>query len=268
MVKMDPSGNFSDRRFISIKLSNFQHARSLEKPYFDDTILVGKTNFPKFPSVEHWNYGSVFLKAPEVNLLNLMDFVSSTFDWKAADIWAVGIVLANLIRGGESLFSSNSYKLQYKKDNILNDEELRFKVTNNLLDNFSDHMNQIFSITECIPSQEFITENNLNENYPIKFHKPTETIKLKNKLMSKPMLVSKKQGVLEIVGDNNYGVDDFISKMLNFNPKQRLTSIQLLKHDFFNNFKLHGPIEWNPTQQYPFSDYSLLQFVSDCGGPL
>jgi len=246
---MSDEPELSRREIISIKLSNFQNAHSLIEPFLDAVPINSQSNgllqhITKFPKT----MSPIFSMAPEVSLVDYFDYFVQNFDWKAADIWALGNALATLIRGGKPYFCNSE--------------------SNNIENLISDHIEKNIAIRECRPEREILNQM-LGVGFPVQKKWSSELISISKDVLKKgPELPGKKKVVLTLVPDS-MGLEELIAQMLHFNPQSRRTCTALLQNRFFSTYKpknhSDSSQEW-VSKSYPFSDKSLYHFAEKCGG--
>jgi len=249
LLKMSDEPELSRREIISIKLSNFQHAHSLIEPFLDGVPLNYNSNgllqnSKKFPKT----MSPIFSMAPEVSLVDYFDYFVQHFDWKAADIWALGNALVTLIRGGKPYFCKSE--------------------SNNVENLISDHIEKNILIKECRPERELLNQM-LGAEFPVQKKWSSESISISKDVLRKgPELPGKKKLLLTLVQDS-LGLEDLIAQMIHFNPQARRSCSALLQNRFFSGYKpknfSESSQEW-VSKSYPFSDKSLYNFAEKCGG--
>jgi serine/threonine protein kinase len=248
LLKMSDEPELNRRDIISIKLSNFQNAHSLIEPYLDAVPLNSNSNglqvHKKFPPT----LSPVFTMAPEVSLVEHFDYFIQNFDWKAADIWALGNALVTLVRGGKPYFCQSE--------------------SNNIENLVSNHIEKNILIKECRPEREILNQM-LGAGFPVQKKWSNELISISKDVLKKgPELPGKKKLLLNVAPDS-FGLEDLIAQMIHFNPQARRTCSFLLQNRFFSGYKpknhSESSQEW-VSKIYPFSDKSLYNFAEKCGG--
>uniref|UniRef100_A0A6B2L6D0 Protein kinase domain-containing protein n=1 Tax=Arcella intermedia TaxID=1963864 RepID=A0A6B2L6D0_9EUKA len=228
-----------------------QSLGSLDQPEFD------KLGDP-FNNMCYW--------APELSVLQETGYACSSFDWKKCDIWSLGCLLAEMLRGGEPLFTAKKASAQ---------------------------LEQVLKIKECRPHE---TLSYLDEvRFPIKANwsdKPTTSLlEQVNYLPVNATSSKKKPSLLNIttpppnpintnptnttssssMSNMSLNCLDLLSSLLTFEPHLRPNSAELLKHPFFGDIERKSSVEIqhvNHQLNETACDINLVQFVlKNCGGP-
>jgi serine/threonine protein kinase len=180
--------------------------------------------------------------APELAILQEKGYTVKNFDWKKCDIWSLGCVLAELLRGGEPLFTSN---------------------------NSLELISEILRIRECYPHR--------NDEYLIEpcfslINLSQSQCQLKNLVEYVPqnqLSISKNQkAVLKntTTPDLSERCLTLLSKMLAFKPDDRPSCEELLKDEFFQGVSVSS-VETICLTGDSFTDINLVEFViSKCRG--
>jgi len=186
-------------------------------------------------------------------LLEEFDFAfHGNFDWKAVDIWSIGMILSTIIRGSKPLFPA-----------VFSD---------NIESAITEHILQNLHIQECRPDRETLSKM-LSPQFPIqkKWSSQDGFVSISTLLRTQPSLPGKKRDIILNANVESNGLEDLVANMLHFNPTSRKSCQQLLKHRFFSNYKplagqfIESSQEWI-AKVYPFSDKSLFEYVNKCGG--
>jgi len=182
--------------------------------------------------------------APELAILQEKGYTVKNFDWKKCDIWSLGCVLAELLRGGEPLFIAN---------------------------NSLELISEILRIRECYPHR--------NDEYLIEpcfslINLSQSQCQLKNLVDYVPqnqLSISKNQkAVLKNTTTPDSDLSErclsLLSKMLAFNPDDRPSCVELLKDEFFQGVSVSS-VETACLTGDSFTDINLVEFViSKCRG--
>jgi len=276
-------GENSSKKILNAVLSSLGQARSLSPPYgliIEESITVNNTNSkPTGTGLGLWGLGfnptlspiandiplrppthigtkqqSTFDKllrpkynliywAPELAILQERGFTVKNFDWKKCDIWSLGCVLAEILRGGEPLFTSRTSKNLIGE--ILRIKELHPKNTEYL---HSDCLSAFSSTEDPIYSLKEMT----------KYVPPT---KLSSSLNQKPILNITQHPEL------SEKCIDLLIQMLSFDPEERPSCEDLLQHEFFQGITKYSPSENVCTFGDSLTDINLVEFViSKCRG--
>eukprot|EP01125_Pyxidicula_operculata_P002913 TRINITY_DN1284_c1_g2_i2.p1 TRINITY_DN1284_c1_g2~~TRINITY_DN1284_c1_g2_i2.p1 ORF type:complete len:784 (-),score=226.12 TRINITY_DN1284_c1_g2_i2:89-2440(-) len=176
--------------------------------------------------------------SPELAIREDTGYTTYTFDWKKCDVWSLGCILAEMLRGGEPLFT-------------------KIKPKNHLL--------EILRIRECRPTD--INNCYLNSNaFPYKtiWDSPSP-ISLKDCIEYIPPHYGNKVPSLKNTSTPKLEDHclDLLTKLLTFESEKRPSLDVIMNHPFFAGENMLKP----EIPQYEFTDDQLVDFVKqNCGG--
>jgi len=205
--------------------------------------LLGSLNQPEFDRLPDPKYNMCYW-APELGILEEINHPCKSFDWKKCDIWSIGCVLADMLRGGEPLFTAKTAR---------------------------NHISEILRIKECRPKQGLAYLH--DPDFPLIVRWPDKgTTSLKDLVNYIPPSIAATKKKPSLYNTQSTTLPekciDFLSKLLAFNPEDRPSCDELLQHEFFNEMERKSSVETQCTFGDQLTDNNLLEFVfSKCGGP-
>jgi len=210
--------------------------------------LIGTKQQPVFDKIYRSKYNIIYM-APELALLQEKGYTVKNFDWKKCDIWSLGCVITEILRGGEPLFQAKNSKNLITE--ILNLKECYPKDTNYLIE-------------DCLTS--FTIED------------PTISIKDLIKYVPPTKLSTSRKQIAVLFNTQNLELSekcmDLVIQILAFNPDERPSCEELLQHEFFKGVSkasMEGVSKASMEGECSFgdsvTDINLVEFViSKCRG--
>eukprot|EP01126_Amoeba_proteus_P058115 TRINITY_DN7462_c0_g1_i2.p1 TRINITY_DN7462_c0_g1~~TRINITY_DN7462_c0_g1_i2.p1 ORF type:complete len:376 (+),score=62.68 TRINITY_DN7462_c0_g1_i2:87-1214(+) len=264
----------SHRRIEEVKLVSFANARLITTEGCTNITATTPTLFGvggkfvnKFgqpeldklpnPAQNMWQW------APELGLWEEYNYLlSEDFDWRKCDVWALGCVLATVLRCGEPLFAAR--KASNHLSEILLVHELRPKDTSFL-------QKEVFPIKSRWPNGQkslkelLISVPNLPQrNCPPIFN--TEAYRQQQYLQTHSKYIPGHAKPQQLCSLGTRCLD-LIIQMLTFEPSQRPSCEELLNHAFFDSVQRDPSIERLSSQKLRVHEKrALISFVGDCGG--
>eukprot|EP01122_Echinamoeba_exundans_P009919 TRINITY_DN3576_c0_g1_i1.p1 TRINITY_DN3576_c0_g1~~TRINITY_DN3576_c0_g1_i1.p1 ORF type:complete len:811 (-),score=113.02 TRINITY_DN3576_c0_g1_i1:48-2480(-) len=256
VVMLSTSGSASAEsiaRKYSVRLAGLSHARSLRPPFpkhlSDLKNVIEESSLSLLDPSQPWFEdlmtpdASMRYWAPEIILKEYLHMVFPSFDWRKADMWSLGVTIAEMLRQGRRMFLSAEAR--------------------SLLD-------EMVSFSDCRPTDATILDRFPFLNVPLGGDAGRD---LENWLMAPRGTNERKIREVGMFGQANHNkmkerAVDLVRRLLQVDPKKRISVEEALSHPFFEEIRpnMIQPAGLKPVADLVTDDKLQLFVHGRCGG--